>query len=234
MVAADDNLARSPDLVPGSGILMPTLAEQLAAAVSEQERIVKDFRHRIKNTLAVIQSLISLENEGITDEKTLASMRRIQSRIQASSMLYDVLRRSDGRMVVDMAAYLGEMAKSLAREAGAEGIELFLDLETLILSASQASALGLAANEAIENALKHGFPAGRGRLALRLARVGPRVEFSVSDSGPGFPVGFDPMVDGGLGLKLMSIEAAELRGSLKLGSEGEAAITIDFPQQPID
>ncbi len=86
-------------------------------------------------------------------------------------------------------------------------------------------------NELITNALKHGIKAeeqGTIQVALKTATEG-RVVLSVSDSGCGLPVGFDPRATKSLGFQIIRTLSEQLRASLEISPQAVGAcISITF------
>jgi PAS domain S-box-containing protein len=206
---------------PGEmGISMRIRALEDRGETAEKERVVREFSHRIKNSLSVISSLASVESGSIKDEVARESLDRLQGRIHATSLLYDKLSRSEGSGSIDAAEYIAELA-SLIEASFSDGsgrVSMEFALSRLELDSKRASALGLAANEAITNSFKYAFAeGGRGRIKVELALSRGRVLFAVEDDGPGFPCGFDPLRDGDIGYALLAEKARELGGKLTAG-----------------
>ena len=88
------------------------------------------------------------------------------------------------------------------------------------------------AQEAINNAIKHGSP---GRIDMVLARDGSRNLMSVTDDGSGFDItpGVDSKVQKGLGIRSMRYRAEVIGGMLtvKRTSEGGTSLTCSWPNR---
>jgi PAS domain S-box-containing protein len=214
-----------------------TTEAALKAALAEKELLLRELGHRVKNSLAVIASLVSIESGRIEEgESAKEGFERLQSRIEATSLLYDKLSESRTLTEVDAADYLGDLATIAKQNLAPEGARMELRLDHLALDAKRAIALGLAANEAITNAYKYAFAGGRaGIILIELSVTESQARFAVSDDGPGFKEGFDPAADGDFGFRLIALEAAELRGKLEIGpglggpSGPGARLEIVFP-----
>lgn len=212
---------------------------------SSGDAVVREMNHRVKNTLSLISSLARLEKDELEDEAAKEALGRLERRIEASGLLYDMLARSRGIDSIDAANYLADLAALIsANFASIDGeVRLDLSLQSLVLDGKRAAALGLAANEAMTNSYKYAFASDRlrassctrptaGTLKIRLSVSGKTAAFLVEDDGPGFPAGFDPARDGDIGFALMIDKARELGGRLVAGpgSRGRGArVEISFP-----
>src|SRR5208283_551799 len=59
----------------------------------------------------------------------------------------------------------------------------------LDLDPDRAVPFGLLVNELVTNAVKHAFPKGKGRVLLRIERVGGQIDLTVADDGVGIRAG---------------------------------------------
>jgi two-component sensor histidine kinase len=108
------------------------------------------------------------------------------------------------------------------------GRKIVADAAGVSVPVKTASALVILINELVTNAAKH----GQGDIALRLSLEGETVILKVSDSGPGFPPGFDPDSGAHIGLDLVeSVGRWDLKGEIDYSNrpEGGAVVTVTFP-----
>jgi two-component sensor histidine kinase len=88
--------------------------------------------------------------------------------------------------------------------------------------------IGLMASEMIANAAKH----GKGRIALSYQMGGGLGVLQVCNDGDALPAGFDPNRPSGLGMRVITSLATQLRGRLEArpGANGSGAcFTVTFP-----
>jgi two-component sensor histidine kinase len=84
-----------------------------------------------------------------------------------------------------------------------------------------ASLVGLAVNELVMNTIRHAHPSGiAGQVLIGCRRDGDAIVVDIADDGVGLPEGFDPMTDGGFGLKLTRSLAAQLKAQLNFADTG--------------
>jgi PAS domain S-box-containing protein len=199
------------------------LERDRAAAHEHIAALLQELGHRIRNSLQIIASMISLEARNRKVGEGKAALERVSHRIAALGRLYSILGETNSVEEVDAAAYLEalcrDLIESLQKEDGIS-IALKTDIESEPLPADRAIPLGLIVNELVTNAIKHAFPSKtRGRVAVTLKRIPGELRLTVSDDGKGF----DPRcTDSGTGGRLVEIFARQLGGQVerKRGNEG--------------
>jgi len=120
--------------------------------------LVNELNHRVKNTLAIVQSLVvqTLDGTPATDE----ARDKIESRLLALSDAHDILTRENwqGADMVDIV----HAAAGLCQQYAGERFDI--GGPTVILEPRRAVALAMALHELCTNAIKHGAcsaPGGR-------------------------------------------------------------------------
>jgi two-component sensor histidine kinase/CHASE3 domain sensor protein len=207
--------------------------ERLRSSVTEQEILLSEVHHRVKNNLQVISSLLSLEGEKLKDPHDIAVFKECRDRIHGIARLHERVYTSGQFALVEFGDHLRELAGMLLQSHKPPGCEVSLEIHTdpLGLDLHTAVTLGLIANEVIINSLKHAFT-GRtsGRLTIQL-RDGAQPEMTVFDDGVGLPPQFDPKTSDGLGIELLNGMGRQIRGEVTLRNreEGGACTTVRFP-----
>lgn len=205
---------------------------QLERAYEEKGVLLRELQHRVKNSISVIASLVSLESSRTNDERASAAMTSLQDRIQAIATLYDQLFQSGEASLVDLDAYLKTVAESLftGQAASDRRVALELDLDRVEIDAKRAAALGLIANELLTDSFKYAFPGGRGgKIRLALKREDGDCVLEIRDDGVGLPEGFSPGASGGFGLELVEALASQVDGRFSVSSEGGTRFSVRFP-----
>ena len=176
---------------------------------------LRELQHRTRNDLQTISALAIRHGRGMADPAAKIGFDAIARHAILLARLYgDLLsvHREEGNS--DLAEHLTRLCSSVreAKDLGGRGIGLFAETQPVRCDPESVTALGLAVNELITNAVEHAFPEGRqGRITVRLM-AGRSQEASkgsgeaetatllVADDGPGFA---DPAPGGsGLGLGL--------------------------------
>lgn len=178
-----------------------------AGALREREMLLVELRHRAKNTVQLIGSLVSLLARRV-EAASVPAVRELARRVRAFGLAHESLHR--GRMAgeVDLGRYLGEVAGGLLELAEGRDVRLDVRTERVMMSFGRAAPLGLAVNELVTNALKYAFPDGRGGVVtveVRERGEDGAVLVSVADDGIGLPAdAWPPQGARSLGMSLVA------------------------------
>lgn len=194
------------------------LAEELARSVEEKETLLRELQHRVKNSLSLVSSLLSLNLSDLPDEHSRHVFEEAITRIGSVSRLYEELGGAANRIDrVDLGNYLSHVVALIGASyiARSDKLRLVTDFAHEEFGFKRAVSLGLILNELLTNALKYAYPPDSGgEIRIRFSLAGQERELRVSDDGPGLPPGFDPAEAKSYGLRICFTLAAELRGSL--------------------
>jgi len=209
--------------------------EKMAESLHEKEALLREIHHRVKNNMQVISSLLHLQTDYIQDPQALEVFKDCQGRIRTMALIHEKLYRSEGLAQIDFKNYLESLINLLRSSHKVAGVELRyeLEIERIKLDVDTAIPLGLIANELISNCLKHAF-SGRRQGVMRVAlqkNDGSGHSLIVQDDGNGLPDGFDPDKTNSLGVKLVQMLSAQIKGqmNLKNGNGTEFTITFNVP-----
>lgn len=200
-------------------LLRAALAREVAAR--EGERLLKlELHHRVKNTLAVVQSLADQTFRGATDAE--AARHDFTARLTALAAAHDLLVDAGWREVtLDALA-----ARVLApfRPANPKLQRFDVEGEPVLIGPEAAVALSLCLHELATNASKYGAlsgDSGRVRLAWRVEETnGPRrLELEWRETGGPAPT---PAARQGFGVRLLS---------RALAAQAGAAAQLSFPAE---
>ncbi len=205
--------------------------EQIKANLREKETLLQEIHHRVKNNMAVISGLLSLQASNMDDERLTAALVDSQNRIQSMSTIHETLYQSGDLSAVDMDVYLSNLAKSVAQNYSIDNkINLIIGAESISIGAKQASPVGLIVNELITNSYKYAFPDNQeGEIKINLQQIESQIELEYTDDGIGIPKDFDWKNTKSMGLNLVKILVEnQLDGSMDLDNTNGTKFTIKF------
>jgi Signal transduction histidine kinase len=205
--------------------------DELAEAAREKETLLRELQHRVKNSLALIVSLVNLQMARGGSEETLEALSGLQGRVYALSSAYDLLSRRNPSSGVLLDVYLERLIDSIATSLGGDerGISVVKDIEAIAVDGKRAVNLGLAATELVTDCFKYAFPAGRrGSVRVSARSSGAMLVLEVSDDGVGLPEDFSVEGSKGLGMVLVATLAKDLGGGFEVvrGSGSLFRVTI--------
>jgi two-component sensor histidine kinase len=182
----------------------------------QQDMVIGEARHRLKNLMTIIESLVkSSRTKGESDPAVAAFESKILGRLHALSAASDLALAGN---YTTMAAR-EVVAATLAPFLETEGVRISFGGPDLQLSQATGGSLALGLHELATNAIKHGslrVPEGRVSFTWT-ATPGGRVEMVWRESGgpaPGVPV------KGGYGARVIGFIAAR---------EQNGAVTMEYP-----
>jgi len=213
------------------------MEEALGASLREKDILLHELQHRIKNSLAMIASMASLEMGRVGDERLRGILGNLKDRIQSLSALYELLLKSGQAGEVDLGEYLKSIVASLSDTYAGEGrvVSIEQSIEEMPMDLKGAVPWGLIVNELATNALKYAFPSGDpGVIRIGLSKSNGTIELSVSDDGIGLPEGFDEASSGGMGLDIVRMMSAQLRGTLSRSGGKGTTFVVRAPEPAAD
>jgi PAS domain S-box-containing protein len=201
----------------------------LSRSLTEKELLLKELRHRVKNSLSIVSSLLRLNMTSVCDEYSMRVFQETVDRIQSIAMIYDELSDSKNIGRIDLGTYLQNLVAMLKKTyaPGEHAIEVTASMDTVECDLKRAVSVGLILNELFTNALKYASREG-GVITVSLTARGERSELTVSDNGPGLAAGFDVKKLGSLGLRISSLLAEEIEGRLSFETDGGTKAVLRF------
>jgi PAS domain S-box-containing protein len=205
---------------------------ELSATLNEREVLLQEIHHRVKNNLQVISSLMNLQLRSIKDPLTREALQEAQSRVQAISLIHEMLYQSSDYANVPFSEYARKLAANVFDVVGVSPgcVALDLAIGEVALAVNKAIPCGLILNELITNALKHGFPNGRrGTVRVALGEVSAgKMQLSVTDDGVGIPAGLDIRHTKSLGMHLVHTLAEQLGAELEMARDQGTSMKFTF------
>jgi two-component sensor histidine kinase/sensor domain CHASE-containing protein len=207
---------------------------ELDDSLREKDVLLQEIHHRVRNSLQVISSLLSLQARQLPDPRAAAMLAESQSRVRSIARVHEHLYRSKDRARVDFEDYVRGLVEELvAQPPGPSHVSTTVAVESLRLPVDVAVPCGLIIHELVTNSLKHAFPGGRrGALRVMLRRAETDlVELRVEDDGIGLPAEVDPRQSTSLGLELISAFARQLQARVEVRREGGTSFCFTFPSE---
>ena len=210
---------------------------RLAAAVDQQELLMQEIHHRVKNNLQIIASLLNLQASRIRLPEARAEFQSARDRVRALATLHRHLYAHGEVHTINMREFLvelcGQLFQAMGEKAG-ERLRLEIEAPELKMSSDQAVPLALIVTEAVSNAVKYAFPGGRrGSVFVRLIADPDHAELEIRDDGVGIPAGRVETEAGtrdGIGIQLIRGFARQLGATLQVEEGGDGTrYKVDLP-----
>lgn len=162
-------------------------AEEERLRERQKDALLREQSHRTRNNLHLIVSAISLQMLRAPTPEARDSLRAALDRTQGIARVDALLQSAGESDVVDAREYLSALAEDLrASMAVLHPIGLAFQAEPYPLTRDVATALGIAVNELVTNALKYAFPHGQsGRIGISFHAHESDLVLIVEDNGTG-------------------------------------------------
>jgi|GEM_PF-3406952 len=210
-----------------------SMEEEMRALLARSDVVLSDARHRIKNNVQMLASLVSLQMDG--EGQKAGALAELQNRVSGMALAYEQLYLDDGQEAIKSKEYLSSLLRSMEVGYFPRGVKLRNEVEDMVLPAKFAVSLGLIVGELVMNACKYAFPGGRtGEIGVSLSRVpGAGLELRVRDDGIGVAFAHDGAsgeTRKGNGIGIATSLASQERGTLRFEAAGRGtSVLCSFP-----
>ncbi len=184
----------------------------------ENEILLKEVHHRVKNNLQIINSLINIQSDYVNDPKAAELFREIRNRIRTISLVHEKLYKSTDYGNINVKEYLNMLVENLIDTYSIDReIKLKLDLEVQHFNLNTIIPLGLLLNEIISNSFKYAFKEIDNGLIEIVLQKSDNDEYSIiiGDNGKGYDLKLLGATSSTLGLELIKILASQLNGTIE-------------------
>lgn len=194
-------LARSQNQLLGENEVLEAHVQERTRAVEEArehaererqrvEALLQDTNHRIGNSLATVSSLLGLQLMRSKSDEVRQALEAARSRVHAIASAHRRLRLGDDLETASADEFLDAVLEDIASTVSdPKAVALVGRIDPIVISARDATTVGILVGELVTNALKHAFPDGRaGTITVSLKRDDAGVPvLAVSDDGVGLP-----------------------------------------------
>ncbi|HEV7231258.1 MAG TPA: histidine kinase dimerization/phosphoacceptor domain -containing protein [Bacteroidia bacterium] len=205
--------------------------ESTRASLREKETLLAEVHHRVKNNLAVISGLLSLQINSANNDYTRDILLDCKSRVTSMALVHEKLYRSQSLAEIDLHAYLPDLIHEI-RNSFADydaRIQIELSVPHVFMTVSEAIPCGLILNELITNSYKHAFDGQAGSaIFISVVQTEKQISISVADNGKGLPAGFDLSKASSLGLILIESLVDQLDGKYEMKGDHGTQFSFTF------
>lgn len=185
----------------------------------ENEILLKEVHHRVKNNLQIINSLINIQSDYINEPKATELFREIRNRIRTISLVHEKLYKSEDYGNINVKEYINMLVENLIDTYSFDKkVDLKLNLEVQHFNLNTIIPLGLLLNEIISNSFKYAFnkkTSGIIEIEMQKTPVVDEYVVIIGDNGDGFDDKLFTNETPTLGLELVKILAAQLNGTIE-------------------
>ncbi len=204
---------------------------QLDKRNAENELLLKEIHHRVKNNLEIVSGLLALQAAQIDHPSAQAVMQASQNRVLSMGIIHQKLYQKGNLAGIEMKDYFHHLSESvLDTFNAADRISITIPMQSLDLDVDTAVPIGLITNELLSNAIKYAFPENQpGGIQISLSETGidNGLIFRLSDNGIG-KQNNSSTKGTGFGTELVNLLVQQLEGKLTADSTNGTTISIHF------
>ena len=215
------------------------LAEQvmrqldLRNAVRGQEMLRREIDHRVKNSLASVSALVTIQANRSPDIAVKQALGAVQARLSALVSLHEELQQAGDGATVDLKRFLERLA-GLLQSLLPDGVALETDVPSESIDAVTANSIGIVINEFVANSGKHAFPDETvGTVSITVRHADQALTLRCADNGVGGPETLASIKQSkNLGSRVIAASVAAMHGSSlwEPVSGGGVAMTVTIPR----
>jgi two-component sensor histidine kinase len=202
---------------------------KLEKIIKQKEVLISEINHRVKNNMAIIISLMNLQQSKMKDTYHSELLEDIKGKVFSMSMIQEQLHSNENVDSISLRKYLEDLVRKLNTSYSKEGsVEIVFDMEEIIIDVSKAIPCGLIANEILTNSFKYAFNDENEfpKLVISLKKRGDSAELIFHDNGPGFDLDSSKK---GMGLELIKDLSDQIDASTTFNVQKGVSIKLLFP-----
>ncbi|MHA1728581.1 MAG: PAS domain S-box protein [Promethearchaeota archaeon] len=209
---------------------------KLKKSLKENEILLQEVHHRVRNNLQIISSLINLQLNKNQNSKFKQMCLNIKNRILVMALIHERLYSSNNFSEIEFKKYITVLTEGLFDSYGinSERVKINLDIEHVRFKIDTAITCGLIINELVSNSLIHAFSKEQiGEIIISLRIIeGKKVELIIRDNGVGLPDSFKLEKSETLGLQLVeNLVKNQLNGDVKVIQNKGTEFRISFERK---
>jgi len=201
----------------------------------ENELLLSEIHHRVKNNLQVISSLLSLQERSMETGSARSAILEGKERVKSMELVHKLLYQKGSFSGIEMQNYVRELIHGLFESFGmdSKSSKLDISINPITLDVDTAIPLGLILNELVVNTLKYAKNESE-KLVLKISireNSNKELEVQISDNGKGKIS--DVEKSNSFGLKIVRALARQLNGLMNIKDENGLSYLFAFKNYKI-
>lgn len=160
----------------------------LAKSVDEKNVLLAEIHHRVKNNMAIISSLVTLQTEHAKYPGVKELLLEAENRVRSMALVHEIVYEHTNFSEIDFSELLRRLVGLLSSSYNMpnRNIHVEVEAEEIFLDINKSVPTTLLVNELITNAFKHAFDEKKGgNIRIRFSRNNGRHELAIEDTGTG-------------------------------------------------
>lgn len=203
--------------------------EQLGANLKEKEILLAEIHHRVKNNLAIVSSILMLQQDKIEDELYKQVYSEAINKIKSIALIHEKLYQNKSLAEIEFSEYIRSLADSVASSMHAgKQVRVDVDAEPMILDIISAIPCGLILSELLTNAFKHAFrDQETGRILIEFRKKKDGFILRVIDDGKRTDVIERVENSASVGMMIIRGLSEQLNATLTFEADNGTVVTLE-------
>ncbi|MCW7495553.1 sensor histidine kinase [Leptospira levettii] len=187
---------------------------KLEQSLKENETLLTEVHHRVKNNLAVIISFLQLQVYSSPPE-TADILEQSIVRIKAIALVHEKLYSGKNLSGLSSVDYITSLVENIKLMYMRTDILIELDIQKMEFNIIDAIPMGLMITEMLTNSFRHAFKIPKEDAQIKIEFIvneNGQFELKYRDNGSGFPIGFDYRKAETIGLSVIFSLSSQLNG----------------------
>ncbi len=206
--------------------------EILKQANKQNELLLREIHHRVKNNLQIINSLLSLQSRKTTNQEVITMMQESSSRINSIALIHNKLYQQQSINRLSIQDYIEQLGAHLLSiyNVGKKNVRFNVEAKDVSLDIDTAIPVGLILTELMTNSLKYAFvDRDEGEIHVHVRHEGERdYELIFKDNGVGIPETKRKQTNETLGFRLIHSLTRQLAGIVQYTFDEFSMYNIRF------
>ncbi|XDD47531.1 sensor histidine kinase [Leptospira sp. WS39.C2] len=187
---------------------------KLEQSLKENETLLTEVHHRVKNNLAVIISFLQLQVYSSPPE-TADILEQSIVRIKAIALVHEKLYSSKNLSGLSSVDYITSLVENIKLMYMRSDILIELDIQKMEFNIIDAIPMGLMITEMLTNSFRHAFKIPKQDAQIKIefiVKENGQFDLKYRDNGIGFPIDFDYRKAETIGLSVIFSLSSQLNG----------------------
>ncbi len=197
--------------------------KQLSKSLREKDVLLSEIHHRVKNNMAIISSLLTLQSRRKLDPASRKLLVDTENRVHSMALLHEMVYERKNFSEIDMSELLQRLASLLSDSFNMEdhSIAIKIEAESITLDMGTSIPFSLLVNELVTNAYKHAFVENDGgQIEIRFHESNDEYELVVSDDGIGVEDVDELRYPESFGYTIIHGLVRQIRGDIRIENPG--------------
>lgn len=204
--------------------------------LNEKNVLLQEIHHRVKNNLAVVSGLLSLQSYNIDDQNSKFILKKSTNRIMSIAKVHEMLYESKNFNKIPFNRYIVELSSIILDSMNND--EKIIDFDSEInvefVSINHGVPLGIIFNELITNSVKYGFDDSQEKsIKILVEQKNDRFLVTYEDSGTGID-DFEAASTKSLGFTLIKSLLAQIEAEFEYDTTDKFKLAFSFPADSVE